>query len=438
MSIILLFISVFVFFMTVSLFGLEYPADDKTLYDYVALGDSYSAGQTPFGDSEGYSYSDIIKDKLAAQGILGSYDKKGISGYTTTDLQQQLPGIKRILYNAEIVTLDIGINDILNLPKVEAYRSDPSSRNFSAAQRAVRNEIPDTESRIKAIIEEIKAVNPYFDPQIYIMGYFDAFRDLPEFVDFIDQLNTAISEAAAETGAVYVDTMAVIAEKSDEYFPGDIHPTVEGYQAIAEEFWKSISSEIPDMGFVYESPGDIVGHWAEKNIKSYMEKGIIKGYSDGSFQPNHAVTRAEFVTIINRFFRLTAKADIQFIDVPENAWYKTELETAVKEGYVADNKGVSFRADEPVTRQEAAVIIAKKMSFDLSEVGDEAAQFQDGGDIPSWSLSSVNALLRNDILKGYPDGSLGCQRNLTRAEVLTLLDNITAYINNNAPKSSDD
>ncbi len=45
---------------------------------------------------------------------------------------------------------------------------------------------------------------------------------------------------------------------------------------------------------------DIKGHWAEDDIRSLYEKGILSGYEDGSFKPDNFVTRAELARIINR------------------------------------------------------------------------------------------------------------------------------------------
>jgi hypothetical protein len=337
--------------------------------------------------------------------------------------------MKELLYDAEIVTMDIGINDIQYLSEFEDYKSNPSSNNFDAVQTAVIQKIPEINSNIRAIISEIKEANPYYDPKIYIMGYFNSYPDLPEILPLIERLNMAISDASADTGVTYVDTMAAIDEKIEEYLPGDTHPTVEGYRAIAEEFWKSMNKDLLSSSSAHELPNDINGHWAENNIKKYIEKGIITGYNDGSFKPDQAVTRAEFVTIINKYFNFTALADIDFTDVPENEWYKVEIQRAVKEGYISGYEDNSFRADEYVTRQEAAEIITKILKLELSDEGNEAAQFNDGKDIPSWSMDSINTLVRLGTLKGYPDNFIRYQGTLTRAEVLSILDKITEYTN---------
>ena len=49
-----------------------------------------------------------------------------------------------------------------------------------------------------------------------------------------------------------------------------------------------------------EKTDDITGHWAEKAIRRCIERGLMKGYPDGSFQPDKPVTRAELAVILDR------------------------------------------------------------------------------------------------------------------------------------------
>ncbi|MEM9816248.1 MAG: S-layer homology domain-containing protein, partial [Cyanobacteria bacterium P01_D01_bin.6] len=63
---------------------------------------------------------------------------------------------------------------------------------------------------------------------------------------------------------------------------------------------------------------DIQGHWAQACIEYLVEQGIFTGYPDGTFQPEKAITRAEFAVIVSRAFELTAKRSSQpFSDVPD-------------------------------------------------------------------------------------------------------------------------
>lgn len=45
---------------------------------------------------------------------------------------------------------------------------------------------------------------------------------------------------------------------------------------------------------------DITGHWAEKSIRRCIKRGLLRGYPDGSFQPDKPVTRAELAVILDR------------------------------------------------------------------------------------------------------------------------------------------
>lgn len=425
--IVLLMVLVFLS-MTSLLFSRTYETSCIGAYRYVALGDSYSSGQTPYGEDEGYGYSDFIKDRLAEAGVLEQYNKKGVSGYTTEDVLQQLPSIRRLLADADIITLDVGINDIQYLEEFKEYQRKPSPEDLDVLNAAVEQQIPFITKNLKQIIDDINAANTDSRPVIYLMGYFNAYPYLPELESVVDSLNDGILSVAVETGVSYVHTKDVMDQDLKRYLPGDTHPTLEGYEIIAEEFWKSIYKDFITKPLTVRSLVDVKGHWAEAQINKSLEEGIITGFSDGSFRPDRAISRAEFITIINRYFHLTGKTGISFSDVPENAWYRGELEIAAESGYIAGNQTGSFDADEKVTRQEAAVIFAKKMGFPLSEETQEAEQYEDWKEIPNWSLPSVNVMIRQGIMKGYPDNRFHCQGFVTRAEVLTMLDKLAGQI----------
>ncbi|NLT48516.1 MAG: S-layer homology domain-containing protein [Clostridiales bacterium] len=191
---------------------------------------------------------------------------------------------------------------------------------------------------------------------------------------------------------------------------------------------------LSSFGFVFAAPADISGHWAEKTIRYFMDKGTIAGYPDGSFKPDNYITRAEFVTIINNYFNLMETQDIPFSDVPEGSWYKVQIQKAFKEGYVAGYNDNSFRPDAYLTRQECAVIFAKLLKLSTSGEGTEADAFADGKEIPAWSKGAFNALLKQNIIAGYPDNTLGFGRYITRAEVLTLLNSVAAFAAERVPQ----
>ncbi|MGB7376793.1 MAG: S-layer homology domain-containing protein, partial [Rivularia sp. (in: cyanobacteria)] len=67
---------------------------------------------------------------------------------------------------------------------------------------------------------------------------------------------------------------------------------------------------------------DVKNHWALPFIEALAKRRILNGYPDGSFRPNHSVTRAEFAAIITSTFdQIPKKREyIPFVDVPANYW----------------------------------------------------------------------------------------------------------------------
>lgn len=261
--------------------GTASAAENKKTIDYVALGDSLAAGQKPteLGSVSnklyGTSYPKFIRDELSGKGMLSSYANFGKSGYQTGhviyDLNYDNVTIEAIK-SAEIITLDIGANDIFTLLKAEEgdvsqLLDELADKNEVQIAELIGNinylelyMVPDVAIQVGEIVDRIKGedgLNP--DAKIYVMGYYNnAFsfladyssddpalqgkinRILPELTGLIDAYNGALQTATAVSGATYVDTTIAMAGKdysnARTYLPLDIHPTVQGYRAIAQAF----------------------------------------------------------------------------------------------------------------------------------------------------------------------------------------------------------
>ena len=88
---------------------------------------------------------------------------------------------------------------------------------------------------------------------------------------------------------------------------GNTTPGYEGSQdnggcvALKQRFLKNIVGVCrPQYKAEPEITDDITGHWAEEDVRWCMERGLMKGYPDGSFQPDKGVTRAELATVLRR------------------------------------------------------------------------------------------------------------------------------------------
>jgi len=182
---------------------------------------------------------------------------------------------------------------------------------------------------------------------------------------------------------------------------------------------------------------DLQGHWAAQVIEQLVGRGIISGYEDKTFRPNKLISRAEFSAIIARAMALGDGGALlaEFSDTADiPAWARGSVAAAVYEGLLkgypeADGKK-TFRPAKPLTRAELAAILSRVLAQKLGEQKPPQANFADQQQIPAWAMEAVNIVAQKGIVKGYPDGTYGSQKEITRAEtaamIARLLDAISA------------
>ena len=159
----------------------------------------------------------------------------------------------------------------------------------------------------------------------------------------------------------------------------------------------------------------------------------IIGYPDGTVQPGGQITRAEVATI---FFRLLTD-DVRdenltktnrYSDVAATSWYNTAVSTLSSMGIITGYPDGTFRPNAAITRAEFAAIAAR---FDHD--GDKtAAKFSDIA--THWAKDEISIAYNNGWINGYPDGTFGPQRDITRAETMTLVNRVL----NRQPETEDD
>jgi hypothetical protein len=168
------------------------------------------------------------------------------------------------------------------------------------------------------------------------------------------------------------------------------------------------------------SPADIRGAWSERTLLEWMAKGWISGYPDGTMRPKLEVKRAEFFTMANRSLGFVDEADIAFSDVRPGSWVAKQAAIAVQAGYDGGYPDGTMQPDRSVTREEAAIMIAK--AFGLQPKLAETSMFIDTASISNEGRGAVGALVASGVLKGYPDGSFKPEKVITREEAVVILD----------------
>jgi lysophospholipase L1-like esterase len=205
----------------------------KEPMQYVALGDSLAAGQTPYQKLD-KGYADFLTERFEQSNYEVTLSNFGVSGYTSAHVSAQLGNVnvRNSIAEAEYVTLDIGANDLLGALK---FGIDPGMA------------LDSVKANLAFILSEIDKLNP--NVEVYVMGYYNPFPYLSEeqqtqLLPLLDALNQTIEQVSSFYGDEFVPTEKVIEKHETEYLPNpsDIHLSPEGYQVVAKEFWKKIAS----------------------------------------------------------------------------------------------------------------------------------------------------------------------------------------------------
>jgi hypothetical protein len=140
-------------------------------------------------------------------------------------------------------------------------------------------------------------------------------------------------------------------------------------------------------------------------VRYLADHGVVNGLPSGDFAPTAEITRAEFLRILYNMAPEATKngaPDISYADVQPSAWYYYAVAWGNDMG-VAFGSGGAFRPGDPVTRQEAAVMLERY----IDEVSGaslapevDAVAFTDENDIAPWAKDAVSAMQRAGILNG--------------------------------------
>ena len=179
---------------------------------------------------------------------------------------------------------------------------------------------------------------------------------------------------------------------------------------------------------------DINGHWANNEITKFVNNNYILGYEDNTFKPNNSITRAEFVSILNRVFNLTTSSGKVFNDT-NNHWAKQAIDIAVTNGVCNGKSNNLFYPNDKLTRQEASVMLSNYLKLQDTQL-DKINSFYDSHTISDWALYSIEGMLENGFMNGYPTGLLKPLNNITRAEAVVLINNVISNNNSNGNQNT--
>ncbi len=174
---------------------------------------------------------------------------------------------------------------------------------------------------------------------------------------------------------------------------------------------------------------DVSGHWAWTNgqIPYLVEKGVINGYKESNgtstFRPDVAVTRAEFIKMLDETFGLTKEAAISFNDVKSSDWFYKYYLRAKAQGYLL-NYGASAKPNGYITREEATALLVRYLDLPTNQKASTST-FTDYSKVTSYYKDYILMAVSAGLINGYKEDNgtytFRPQNTLTRAEALTVL-----------------
>jgi hypothetical protein len=236
--------------------------------------------------------------------------------------------------------------------------------------------------------------------------------------------NTLQAGTDNHTGA-FTATLGSLQPGAAYYFQAYARDANGLYKGNLEEFKTSgeILPPVPPPLF-----GDVpAGHWAHDAINDLNVRGYVYGYPDGTFRPDGNITRAEFVTILNRALKLhmyNPEAP-DYRDIFSGNWFYSAVENGTHAGIVYGYGNDLFAPDKPITREEMACILIQTigMANEARSKMDQRTGFIDDGSIAWWSRGFVAVAVEHGLI-GYPDHTFKPKANVTRAEACAMVDKL--------------
>ena len=215
-----------------------------------------------------------------------------------------------------------------------------------------------------------------------------------------------------------------LAENGKVYPAGDI--VLSYSSSVLKATWKDTTEVDVTQMFT-----DVEKNWAYPGIQYCVTHGIMGGMGDGTFAPTGTTTRAQIVQILYNLEGTPAvSGTTPFTDLTAN-WYKPAILWAYQNNVVAGTSPTTFDPDQPVTREQIAVILTQYMfhvlKMERTWTPADLSTFPDGAQVSGWAKEAMQDAVALGLINGTkaPDGKvyLDPQGSAARQQVATILMN---------------
>lgn len=174
---------------------------------------------------------------------------------------------------------------------------------------------------------------------------------------------------------------------------------------------------------------DAANHWAKDAINNMGSRMVVTGDEAGNYNPDAAITRAEFAAVVVRALGLQqGTTESSFGDVTLTDWFNGYVDTATAYSLITGYDGTFYGPNDKITREQAMAIIARAMkltglsvSLTKSEVSALLANYRDGASVSDYAATSVAVCLKTRVVTGSSDTALSPKASVTRAEVAVMV-----------------
>ena len=140
--------------------------------------------------------------------------------------------------------------------------------------------------------------------------------------------------------------------------------------------------------------------WAKTQIVALSNRGVITGFSDGTFKPDQPINRAEFAGIVQKAFdQQKTKPVMKFTDIKDGFWATSAIDEATQTGFMTGYPGGAFKPEQAIPRLEMLSAIATGMQ--LAPKGDPIqalSRYSDAKELPKWAVSKVSSAIESGIM----------------------------------------
>jgi len=349
--------------------------------------------------------SDVLVGSLNGQMVKEMEQDQAVVEIKTENASYTLPAH---LINIDAVSDQMGTNVSLNEIEVQIQISLPPASAVqviedSAQEGSLAIVVPPLEFTVKAVSGDQTVEVSRFD------AYVERTMAIPDGVD-PSKITTGV--VIEPDGTLrHVPTQVVVID--GKYYAKINALTNSTYSVV----WHPVEFK------------DVEQHWAKEAVNDMGSRMVINGVGDDLFDPDRAITRAEFAAIVVRGLGLKLEnGPSPFSDVKESDWYSSYVQTAFAYKLINGFEDGTFRPNEKITREQAMRIVANAMritglqaKLQAAPAQEVLAPFADGGQVATWAKDAVASGITAGIVAGRSGNMLAPQEEISRAEVAVLI-----------------